>query len=130
MKTTIHHIIFACFKTIFYYHGSQNFYLQLEEKARSNVKVVTCEWLLDCAKAQIVLDESDYLIFKQEKSNVELSQHTLSVAAMKELDYSNELGTKTTLKITEVDFILDFSFKILLESKSSISEREDFFISA
>ncbi|CAG9540235.1 unnamed protein product, partial [Cercopithifilaria johnstoni] len=75
---------------------------QLKEKARSNVKVVICEWLLDCAKAQIVLDESDYLIFKQEKSNFELSQHKLSLANTKGLDYSDEARKKTTLKITEV----------------------------
>uniref|UniRef100_A0A0R3RPX7 DNA topoisomerase 2-binding protein 1 n=1 Tax=Elaeophora elaphi TaxID=1147741 RepID=A0A0R3RPX7_9BILA len=78
---------------------------QLEEKARSNVKVVTCEWLLNCAKAQIILDESDYLIFKQEKSHFEISQHRSSMASMKRLDCSSEPATKTTLKITEVDLV-------------------------
>lgn len=71
------------------------------------MKVVTCEWLLDCAKAQIVLDESNYLIFKQEESNFELLQQRLSVAATKGFDYSDEPRTKTTLKITEVNFFLN-----------------------
>lgn len=71
------------------------------------MKVVTCEWLLDCAKAQIVLDESDYLVFKEEKSSFKLSQHKLSVTALKGLNYSDESETKTTLEITEVDLLLD-----------------------
>ncbi|VDK62629.1 unnamed protein product, partial [Onchocerca ochengi] len=75
---------------------------QLKEKAHSNVKVVTCDWLLDCAKAQIVLDESNYLIFKQEKSNFEFSQYKSNITPMRKLDYSNEARTRTTLKITEI----------------------------
>ncbi|EJD75758.1 hypothetical protein LOAG_17169 [Loa loa] len=75
---------------------------QLKEKARTNVKVVTCEWLLDCAKTQTVLDESNYLIFKQEKSDFELSQRKLSVTAMKGFNCNDEPRTKTALKITEI----------------------------
>ncbi|EJW78847.1 hypothetical protein WUBG_10244 [Wuchereria bancrofti] len=72
------------------------------KKARSNVKVVTSEWLLDCAKAQMVLDESNYLIFKQEKSNFELSQRRFSVTTVKGVGCSDEPRMKTTLKITEI----------------------------
>uniref|UniRef100_A0AAF5RWP8 BRCT domain-containing protein n=2 Tax=Wuchereria bancrofti TaxID=6293 RepID=A0AAF5RWP8_WUCBA len=75
---------------------------ELKEKARSNVKVVTSEWLLDCAKAQMVLDESNYLIFKQEKSNFELSQRRFSVTTVKGVGCSDEPRMKTTLKITEI----------------------------
>ncbi|VBB29041.1 unnamed protein product [Acanthocheilonema viteae] len=111
---------------------------QLEEKARSNVKVVTCEWLLDCAKAQIILDESDYLIFKQEKNSLGHSQQRLNVAAMKELDYNDEPKTEITLRITEVgtkllgkavgmlrDAELDSTEKIVWERPVSSDDEAD-----
>ncbi|KAM3720373.1 DNA topoisomerase 2-binding protein [Dirofilaria immitis] len=75
---------------------------QLKEKAQNNVKVVTCEWLLDCAKAQKVLDESNYLIFKHEKNSSEFSQYRLDPVPVRVLDYSDESKTENALKITEV----------------------------
>nr|CDQ02263.1 BMA-MUS-101, isoform g [Brugia malayi] len=91
---------------------------ELKEKARSNVKVVTSEWLLDCAKAQMVLDESNYLIFKQEKSNFELLQRRFGVTTVKEVGCSEEPRMKTILKITEI------GTKLLDEAASMLRNTE------
>uniref|UniRef100_A0A915PII3 BRCT domain-containing protein n=1 Tax=Setaria digitata TaxID=48799 RepID=A0A915PII3_9BILA len=74
---------------------------ELKEKAYNNVKVVTCEWLLNCAKAQEVLDESDYLVFKSEKSNFELSPSVLNGSTVEGSDYNNESRKEIKFRITE-----------------------------
>ncbi|VDM95157.1 unnamed protein product [Thelazia callipaeda] len=75
---------------------------QLKEKALHNVKVITCEWLLDCIKAQKVLNEEDYLIFKREEDEYHISSHTLSEGDVRRYNYSCGSRRKAKLRITEV----------------------------
>lgn len=79
----------------------KNVHLQLKEKARNNVKVVTCEWLLDCAKAHAVLDAKDYLIFRQEPREYESLKGTSSEVTGRSVGFDPP-RKKPKLKITQV----------------------------